>query len=70
MAKANKSTMKLIGLVLMVVGVGLAVWGYQMSGSIGSGISQALTGSPTDKVMITYICAAVSFVAGLFVFKR
>lgn len=36
MEKTSKSTMKIVGLVLIVTGIGLAFWGYQMSGSIGS----------------------------------
>jgi len=57
---------KIIGLILLVVGIGLAYWGYQMSGSVGSQLSQAFTGSPTDKVMAYYIGGAASFVVGLF----
>ena len=57
---------KIIGLVLLVVGLGVAYWGYQMSGSIGSQLSQAFTGSPTDKVMACSIGGAASFVVGLF----
>ena len=62
---------KIIGIVLAVVGVGLAFWGYQLSGGVGSQVSQAVTGSPTDKVMIFYIAGAASLVAGLFLlFKK
>ena len=39
MAKRSKSTMKSIGIALVVIGIGLAFWGYQMSGSIGSQIT-------------------------------
>ena len=62
---------KIIGIVLAVVGVGLAVWGYQLSGGFGSQVTQAVTGSPADKVMIFYIAGAASLVAGLFLlFKK
>jgi hypothetical protein len=57
---------KIIGLILLVVGIGLAYWGYQMSGSVGSQLNQAFTGSPTDKVMACYIGGAASLVVGLF----
>ena len=59
-------TKKIIGLILVVAGIGLAYWGYRMSGSLGSQLSQAFTGSPTDKVMACYIGGAVSLVVGLF----
>lgn len=61
---------KIIGLVLAVIGIGFAVWGYQLSGSVGSQVTQAVTGSDTDKVMTYYILGAVSFVVGIFLFAR
>ena len=62
--------MKIIGIVLAVAGIGLAIWGYQLSGSVGSQITQAVTGSDTDKVMTLYIAGAVSLVVGLFLFIK
>ncbi|NNL32132.1 MAG: DUF3185 family protein, partial [Flavobacteriaceae bacterium] len=35
-------------------------------GSVGSKITQTITGSFTDKVMILYIAGAVSFIVGLY----
>ena len=62
----SASTMKLIGIALLVVGVGLVFWGYQLSESVGSQITQTVTGSYTDKVMTLYIGGAACFVVGLF----
>ena len=70
MAKKSNPTMKIIGIVLLVVGIGLAYWGYQMSDSLGSQLNSAINGSPTDKVMMFYIGGAVSFVIGLYLFIR
>ena len=71
MANGSSSTMKIIGIVLVVVGLGLAYWGYGMSGGVGAQISQAVRGSPTDKTMAFYIGGAVSVVVGLFLlFKK
>ena len=61
---------RIIGLVLVVIGAGLAIWGYQMSGSIGSQLNQALSGSPSDKVMACYIGGAASLVVGLFLLLK
>ena len=62
---------KIIGIVLAVVGIGLAFWGYRLSGGFGSQVSQAFSGSPSDKVMMFYIGGAASLVAGLFMlFKK
>ncbi|PHQ58018.1 MAG: hypothetical protein COA29_02220 [Porticoccus sp.] len=70
MAMGSASKIKIIGLILLVVGAGLALWGYQLSESIGSEITQAVTGSETDKVMTLYIAGAASFVVGLYLFIK
>ena len=64
------TTMKIIVIVLAVLGIGLAIWGYQLSGSVGSKITQAVTGSDTDKVMTFYITGAVSFIVGIYLFVK
>lgn len=61
---------KIIGIILVVIGVGVAIWGYQLSSSVGSQVTQAVTGSDTDKVMTFYIAGAVSFVVGLYFLAR
>lgn len=61
---------KIIGLILVVLGIGFAVWGFQMSGSIGSQVTQAVTGADTDKVMTYYIFGAISFVVGIYLFFK
>ena len=71
MANGSAFTMKIIGIILVVVGVGLAFWGYRMSGGVGAQISQAVSGSPTDKIMTFYIGGAASFLVGLYLlFKK
>ena len=67
---ANKSTFKLIGIALMVIGIGLAYWGYDMSGGLDSQLNQAFSGSSSDGVMIRYIAGAASFTTGLFLFLK
>ncbi len=58
--------MKIIGIALVGLGVGMAFWGYQLSGSVGSQLTLAVTGSYTDRVMWYYIIGGASFVGGLF----
>lgn len=66
MAKSAISPTVIIGIVLVVAGVGLAFWGYQLSGSFTSQIAEVVTGSETDKVMGLYIGGAVCFVVGIY----
>jgi phosphate/sulfate permease len=70
MANSSSNAKKILGLALVVIGIGLAIWGYRLSGSIGSEITQAVTGSDTKEVMNFYIGGAVSFVVGLFLFIK
>lgn len=66
----SASTMKIIAIALLVSGVGLAFWGYQLSGGLGSQLSQTVTGSATDAVMIRYIAGAACVAVGLFLFVK
>lgn len=66
----SKTIMKIISIVLIILGIGLAVWGYQLSGSVESEITQAITGADTDRVMIYYITGAVNFFVGIFLFSK
>lgn len=67
---ANKMNNKMIGAVLLVVGIGLVIWGYQLSGSVGSQMTKAISGSYTDRVMMMYIGGAVAIIAGLLISKK
>ncbi|AOE49558.1 DUF3185 family protein [Kangiella sediminilitoris] len=40
---------KIFGVVLLVVGIALFFWGYNMSQSIGEEVRETLTGSFSDK---------------------
>ena len=61
---------KALGIALLVVGVILLVWGINASDSVGSEISEAFTGSPTDKSIWLIIGGVVSGItgAGLLIF--
>jgi phosphate/sulfate permease len=66
MANSSTGSMKILGIIVVVIGLGLAFWGYRLSGSVGSQITQVVTGSDTDKVMTFYISGAACFVVGLY----
>lgn len=62
--------LKVIGIVLIVIGIGLVLWGYQQSDSVASGITKALTGSNTDEVLAFYIFGALDIIVGLFLYFK
>ena len=60
------SSNKLIGLVLLAVGIVLLVMGYNAGQSVGSQFKQAFTGSMTDKATLLYLGGAVVTAIGAF----
>ena len=66
-----KDTNKLLAIILIVAGAGIAYWGNTLSGAFDSQVSQAFTGSASDGVMIRYIAGAALIAGGLFIlFKK
>ncbi|PTB85499.1 hypothetical protein C9927_01010 [Pseudidiomarina aestuarii] len=57
---------KLVGIVLLVVGIILLYFGYQAYDSAASEVSQAVTGETTDEAMWYLIGGAVAVVIGLY----
>jgi hypothetical protein len=70
MATTSNTLAKVIGLALLVGGAGVAYWGYQMSQSVVSELSRAMTGALPDEVMHRYIGGAISGVVGLFLLVK
>ena len=70
MAKGSKTVKTALGLALVVIGVGLVYWGYDLSGSIRSQLTQTISGSEPDKVMMCYVGGAASLVVGLFLLLK
>ena len=62
----SKSSLKAAGIALVAIGAGLAVWGYEKSGGFESRVSNLVSGSPSDNVMILYIAGAACIATGLF----
>jgi len=62
----NKNMQLAIGVVCLVVGVLLLVWGYNISRSVTSQLKEVFTGSPTDRAMYFYVGGVVLAVFGLF----
>jgi hypothetical protein len=54
------------GIVLLIIGIGLLVWGFNLSGSFSSNLSRTFTGSPTDKTIIVFIAGGICAALGLY----
>lgn len=70
MSKGSALPPRAIGIALLVLGAGLVFWGFQLSESVGSQVTELVTGSETDKVMMFYIGGAVSIAVGLYLFLK
>jgi len=57
---------KLIGLVLLVVGIGLLYFGYQATQSLSGQVTETLTGRFNDETMWYLIGGAAATAAGAF----
>ena len=61
---------RVIALTLIVFGVGLLVWGYQLSETFDNQLSIAISGASTDRVMYSYIGGAASLIVGLYLYFK
>jgi drug/metabolite transporter (DMT)-like permease len=57
---------KLMGLILLVVGVILLFFGWQASESLGEQLTETFTGRFTDQTMLFIVGGAVCLAAGLY----
>jgi len=63
---------KIIGVIALVIGIMLLVWGHNTAESLNSQVKNIFTGTPTDRAMYFYIGGAALLLYGLFqiVWKR
>ena len=54
-----------IGVIGVIIGVLLLVWGHNIANSVGSQVEKVFTGAPTDRVMQLYLSGAVIGLSGL-----
>lgn len=61
---------KLIGAVLIVVGVILLFFGFNASQSLGDQLTETLTGRFTEETMLMIVAGAVAVAAGAYLALR
>jgi len=68
MAKKNSST---LGLVLLIAGIGLLIWGINLYGAFGNKLARTLSGASTNETMFFLIAGAICTVLGaVMTFKK
>ena len=60
---------KYIGIVLIVLGIALAAWGYNIYDSAGTQISRAISGEVPLKAWAGMVIGAISIVIGVLKIK-
>ncbi|HMB16585.1 MAG TPA: DUF3185 family protein [Pelovirga sp.] len=60
---------KIIGIVLIVIGVALAIWGYNVYDSAGAQIGRALTGDTPIKAWAGMVGGIICAVVGIIKVK-
>lgn len=61
---------KMLGIVLLVVGAGLAWWGYDVAQSARGQFTRLWSGGVPDKAVVLYIAGAACAVLGLYLLGR
>jgi uncharacterized membrane protein HdeD (DUF308 family) len=64
--RKNNFMKKIIGVISLVIGVLLLVWGHNIAQSIDSQVTQLFTGAPTDRATYFYIAGTAMLIFGLF----
>ncbi len=66
----GNSVTRALGLALIIIGIGLAYWGFQISETLASQLAEKISGTMPNEVMLRYIGGAACGVAGLFLTVR
>lgn len=61
---------KQIGIILLVAGIGLLIWGFNLYDAFSSRAARAFTGSSTDKTMTILIAGGICTALGIFQLAR
>ena len=60
---------KIIGIILIIAGVALAIWGYNIYDSAGSQVSRALSGDAPLEAWAGMVVGAICLVIGILKVK-
>ena len=63
----SKKNSKTIGIVLLVVGVALLVWGFDVYGAFGSKLGRVISGDISNKALVLFVIGGIC--SGLGIYK-
>jgi hypothetical protein len=67
---ANNNLSK-IGIVLLIAGIGLLLWGINLYGAFGNKFARTFTGASTNETMIFLIAGAIcTTLGGIILYKK
>jgi hypothetical protein len=61
MSKGNSGVM---GIVILIIGIGLLIWGINLYGAFGNKLVRSFTGASSNETMFFLIAGAVCIVLG------
>ena len=63
----SKKNSKMFGIVLLVVGVALLVWGFDVYGAFGSKLGRVISGGISNKALLLFVVGGIC--SGLGIYK-
>ena len=60
---------KMIGIILIIIGVALSIWGYNIYDSVGSQLNRSLTGDGSTKAWAAMVGGTILTVLGIYKVK-
>ena len=65
----SKKNSKMVGIVLLVVGVALLVWGFDVYGAFGSKLGRAISGDISNKALALFVIGGICSGMGFYKIK-
>jgi len=56
---------KTLSIILLIVGIALITWGFNVSGELGSQLTSTFSGRPSDETLVFYIAGGILALIGV-----
>ena len=67
----TKNNLSKIGIVLLIAGIGLLIWGINLYGAFGDKLARTFTGTSTNETMVFLIAGAICTALGaIMLYKK